>query len=138
MDNAPYKLDTQIGFLLRRATQRHLNLFAKSIVSLTPTQFAAIAKLAELGTTSQNQLGRETSMDGATIKGVIDRLTARGFVESRTDTSDKRRLLIDLSEKGRAIWAELEAKGHEVSDETLAPLTAAEQAMMLELLKKLA
>jgi len=77
-------------------------------------------------------------MDGATIKGVIDRLTARGFVESRTDTSDKRRLLIDLSEKGRAIWAELEAKGHEVSDETLAPLTAAERAMMLELLKKLA
>ncbi len=138
MPNTPYDLDRQIGFLLRRANQRHLSVFAMNLDDLTPTQFAAVAKLAELGTTSQNQLGRETSMDAATIKGVIDRLTARGLVETKTDANDKRRLNIDLSETGRQLWQDLEPTGREISRQTLAPLSAAEQLMVLELLKKLA
>jgi hypothetical protein len=53
-------------------------IFAKEIgINLTPTQWAALAKLTETGPCSQNQLGRLAAMDVATIKGVIDRLTAR-------------------------------------------------------------
>ena len=32
-----YDLDAQVGFLLRRATQRHLALFARQIPTLTST-----------------------------------------------------------------------------------------------------
>jgi len=77
-------------------------------------------------------------MDGATIKGVIDRLTARGLVETRTDNKDKRRLNVDLSDAGHKLWKQLEQTGHEISRQTLAPLSAAERLMVLELLKKLA
>jgi len=38
---------------------------------LTPTRFAAMAKLLEHGSLSQNELGRMTAMDIATIKGVV-------------------------------------------------------------------
>ena len=69
-----YRLDDQIGFLLRRANQRHLSLFAEVIPELTTTQLAALAKLHEQGAMSQNQLGRATAMDAATIKGVVGRL----------------------------------------------------------------
>jgi MarR family transcriptional regulator, lower aerobic nicotinate degradation pathway regulator len=73
-----YILDEQIGFILRQVWQRHATIFAKEIgINLTPTQWAALAKLTETGPCSQNQLGRLTAMDVATIKGVIDRLTAR-------------------------------------------------------------
>lgn len=138
MTQPPYELDHQIGFLLRRATQRHLAVFATNLSDLTPTQFAAISKLAQLGATSQNQLGRETAMDAATIKGVIDRLVARGLVETGIDSKDKRRLKVELSEKGQALWQSLEQTGHEISRQTLAPLSAVERLMALELLKKLA
>src|SRR6201987_1791056 len=88
-----YILDEQIGFILRQVWQRHATIFARDIgINLTPTQWAALAKLTETGACSQNQLGRLTAMDVATIKGVIDRLTARGLTETRPDPADGRRL----------------------------------------------
>jgi hypothetical protein len=68
----PYVLDEQVGFALRQAQQRHTTIFAaKMIEGLTPTQWAALAKVREVGDCSQNHLGRLTAMDAATIKGVI-------------------------------------------------------------------
>lgn len=79
----PYVLDEQVGFILRQVWQRHSSIFSRDIgTNLTPTQWAALSKLAETGPCSQNQLGRLTAMDVATIKGVIDRLTARGLTET--------------------------------------------------------
>ena len=66
-----YILDDQVGFLLRQAQQRHTTIFAAEMIeSLTPTQWAALAKLREVGDCSQNHLGRLTAMDAATIKGL--------------------------------------------------------------------
>ena len=88
-----YVLEEQIGFILRQVWQRHATIFAREIgINLTPTQWAALAKLTETGPCSQNQLGRLTAMDVATIKGVIDRLTARGLTETSADPEDGRRL----------------------------------------------
>ena len=39
-----------------------------------------LAKLLEVGPCSQNHLGRLIYLDAATIKGVVDRLSARGFL----------------------------------------------------------
>ena len=41
-----YILDEQIGFILRQVSQRHATIFAREIgINLTPTQWAALAKL---------------------------------------------------------------------------------------------
>ncbi|WP_417520190.1 MarR family winged helix-turn-helix transcriptional regulator [Minwuia sp.] len=134
-----YRLDAQVGFLLRKAQQRHTAIFAdRMIEDLTPTQFAAMAKLHELGAVTQNRLGRLTAMDAATIKGVIDRLRERGFAATRRDPSDGRRLLVDLTIAGRsAAEAAMEA-GTGITEATLAPLTSAERKRFLELLEKIA
>ena len=59
-----YVLEEQIGFILRQVWQRHAAIFAREIgINLTPTQWAALAKLTETGPCSQNQLGRLTAMD---------------------------------------------------------------------------
>ena len=47
-DDASYRLQDQIGFILRKAHQRHVAIFASHIADLTPPQFAALAKLAVL------------------------------------------------------------------------------------------
>ena len=75
-----YHLEDQIGFVLRRVTQRHLALFATHIPEATTTQFFVRAPLSETGALSQNQLGRAAAMDAATIKGVVDRLARLGLV----------------------------------------------------------
>ena len=59
-DEPNYRLEEQVGFLLRRAQQRHTAIFAARIGKhqLTPTQFATLAKIHDEGTVSQNRLGR--------------------------------------------------------------------------------
>jgi DNA-binding MarR family transcriptional regulator len=133
-----YVLDEQIGFILRQVSQRHAVIFARDIgIDLTPTQWAALAKLQETGTCSQNQLGRLTAMDVATIKGVIDRLTARGLTETSPDPEDGRRLLVSLTRAGQQLAEKAAPNALAISRETLAPLEPKERDVLLELLNRL-
>src|SRR3954469_22510693 len=131
-------LDEQIGFILRQVSQRHATIFARAIgVNLTPTQWAALAKLNETGPCSQNQLGRLTAMDIATIKGVIDRLPARGLTEPAPDPADGRRLLVSLTRAGQQLAEKALPNALAITKETLAPLDAKERDILMELLSKL-
>ncbi|NPV23478.1 MarR family winged helix-turn-helix transcriptional regulator [Bradyrhizobium aeschynomenes] len=133
-----YVLDDQIGFILRQVWQRHTMIFARDIGSnLTPTQWAALSKLVETGPCSQNQLGRLTAMDVATIKGVIDRLTARGLTETSSDPQDGRRLLVSLTRAGQQLAEKTAPLALAISKETLAPLDAKERETLLSLLSRL-
>ena len=126
-----YRLQDQIGFVLRKAHQRHLAIFASRIADLTPPQFAALAKLADVGETSQNQLGSLIAMDAATVKGVIDRLKARGLVDLTKHDADKRRLMVSLTTEGRATVDRLIPLAQQITAETLAPLSRKEAATLL-------
>ena len=132
-----YVLDDQIGYVLRRATQRHLALFSEAIPDVTTTQFAVLARLAETGPQSQNHLGRATAMDAATIKGVVDRLVRQGLVETAADLADRRRLTVKLTEAGAALFRQSVATALKVSRKTLEPLSPAEARQVLQLLARL-
>lgn len=134
----PYVLDEQVGFILRQVWQRHSAIFSREIgTNITPTQWAALSKLAEAGPCSQNQLGRLTAMDVATIKGVIDRLTARGLTETSQDPEDGRRLLVSLTRAGQQLAEKVAPNALAITRETLAPLEAKEREMLMALLNKL-
>ncbi len=133
----PYRLENQVGFLLRRVNQRHLAVFAGVIPEVTTTQLAALAKLAEVGPLSQNQLGRATAMDAATIKGVVGRLVRRRLVATAPSHDDRRRLIVELTPEGRALYEDLWPRGLEASHRTLAPLAPIEQMRLVALLRKL-
>jgi DNA-binding MarR family transcriptional regulator len=135
---SPYVLDDQVGFLLRVAMQRHTAIFmTRMIEGLTQTQFAALAKLYEVGPCSQNQLGRLIYLDAATIKGVVDRLSARGFLTALSDPRDRRRRAVTLTERGRAVTEAAQLVAAEITAATLAPLSVDEREMVVRLLKKL-
>jgi len=133
-----YLLDDQIGFRLRLAMQRHTAIFMARIPGrLTQTQFAALAKLLEVGACSQNHLGRLIYLDASTIKGVVDRLRARGLVAICDDPDDRRRRAVTLTDKGRlATEAAIEVAA-EITARTVAPLSANELRQMIKLLRRL-
>ena len=133
----PYLLDDQIGYVLRRVTQRHLVIFSDSIPSITTTQFAVLARLDQMGPLSQNLLGRETAMDAATIKGVVDRLSKQGLVTTAADPTDRRRLTVTLTDQGSALFTSTQDAATGVSSQTLAPLSKPDQATLLALLARL-
>ncbi len=133
-----YLLDEQVGFLTRVVMQRHTAIFtARMIEALTQTQFAALAKLHEVGPCSQNHLGRLIYLDAATIKGVVDRLSGRGFVTALNDPKDRRRRAVALTEHGRQVTEAAMLVAAEITAATLAPLSVDEQRTVVKLLRKL-
>ncbi len=136
---ADYVLDEQVGFLLRKAYQRHQTIFTERMVGgLTATQFSMLFRLVQVvGPISQNALGRLVAMDAATTKGVVSRLQAQGLVTTERDSEDKRRYMLHSTEKGRALITEALPAVMGISEATLAPLTKRESETFLRLLAKL-
>ncbi len=132
-----YQLSDQVGFNLRRANQRHVAIFTRHVKDLTPTQFAALARLYEKGAISQNLLGRLTAMDSATIKGVVERLGVKGLVTSGTDPNDRRLRRVELTKAGRDCFERAQKHAMTAREDTLDPLTDEEAAMLEALLLKL-
>ena len=132
-----YQLEAQIGYKLRLANQRHLEIFSRLITDFTPTQFSVLVRLNDVGAVSQNQLGRLVGMDAATTKGVVNRLVDKGFVKTRPDGADMRRLVISLTDQGVAALAKTVPMAHRITTETTAKLTRREAARLCALLDKL-
>ena len=138
MNAAAYSLDRQVGYLMRKANQRHLAIFSARIPELTPTQFAALARLHEHGPLSQNDLGRQIAMDAATTKVMVDRLAKNGLIQRSADAADRRRRVVTLTEAGKAAYAGSISAAHAITAKTLSPLSAEEVALFTTLLAKLA
>lgn len=134
-----YRVERQIGHLLRRAHQRASAIFQETLEdpNLTPTQFAALMRLCDDGAMSQNHLGRLTAMDPATIQGVMRRLEERGLVQRAPDPKDRRRTILSPTEEGRELAKKLIPSAKAVSARTLSPLTPDEQKIFTELLDRL-
>lgn len=132
-----YRLEDQIGFKLRLANQKHLELFARMMPEVTPTQFAILSRLRDSGPISQNHLGRLVGLDAATTKGVVDRLKVKNLVTSAKSPTDMRRLVISLTDEGRNFADSAVLTAAEISRATAANLTPRELDRLLALLDKL-
>jgi len=128
----------QVGFLMRVAMQRHTSIFMSLMPhDLTQPQFAVLAKLIEVGTCSQNHLGRLIYLDAATIKGVIDRLRTRKLVTVQLNPKDRRRSMVSVTKHGYRIANEATKLAHRITAETLVPLRPLEQRQIVRLLRKM-
>jgi len=134
-----YLVEEQVGFLLRRAHQRHAAIFQDGMgpLDLTPTQFTALIKVIEAGRITQNQLGRIAGMDPATIQGVVKRLIARGLLQSSDDPMDRRTLVLVATAAGQDIATRSIKLARGITESTLQPLDARERKLLLSLLRKM-
>lgn len=138
-DISSYEFSEQIGHLLRRAYQRHLAIFAQTIddPQLTAVQFAVLSANRRLGPSSMSDLGKATAIDGATVRGIIERLQARGLVELQTNQDDRRKSVVELTERGRQLLDVTTPTAAHISELTMSDLNAVERVAVLYLLRKL-
>ena len=129
-----------MGFLLRLAYQRASANLTDAIGpnGLTPTQFATLLRLDELGPQSQNELGRSVGMPPANIHATVRRLLAGGLVTTVPSPSDRRLTLVDLTSAGRAKLREVLPAATAANADTLSALADDEQELLMSLLRALA
>lgn len=96
-------LDTYIK--LNRATnsvnKRHLLVTRQ--YGLTPSQFAVMEALLHLGPLCQRNISEKVLLSTGNLTTVIDNLEQHGWVTRTRDQSDRRMVMIDLTNAGRAI-----------------------------------
>ncbi len=134
-----YDFSEQVGHLLRRAYQRHTALFQQIIpdTQLTAAQFVVLCSVRDSGACSLSQIVKQTAIDQATIRGVIDRLKARKFVSVRHDEMDRRKVLVSLTEAGQSLVESMVPFAFEITEKTFNGFNPAERMALLYLLNKM-
>ncbi|MEU1596447.1 MarR family transcriptional regulator [Streptomyces sp. NPDC005708] len=92
---------------LQRATHATLQLIAAELVDLdlTASEINALANLADGRGRTVSQLGAAIGIRPTTLTSVLDRLERRGHITRGTRANDRRSVLIELTESGRAAAA---------------------------------
>ena len=96
-------LDDHVGVALRRAYQHAVaNLTARiARFDLSPLEFSVLVRLHDVGSWTQNSLGRSIFMEPANIGALVQRLAERGLVTREPDPDDRRAIRVSITPGGR-------------------------------------
>ncbi len=126
-----------IIFLLAKAYQKAYGSFKKNLLpfGLTPIQHLILEALWDEDGQSAGDIGKKLVLDGATLSGVLDRLTTGGWILKETDSEDKRILRIHLATKGMDLRQTLSEERDQANQDLLAGISLEEKALLKRLLK---
>ncbi|NKI74875.1 MarR family transcriptional regulator [Dickeya sp. CFBP 2040] len=128
-----------IGLLIHLSNQfkDHLlnDYFADS--DITAPQFKVLISIYK-GLTSPVEMCKNVMMDGGALSRMIERMVKREFIVRQPHPSDKRQVILALTEKGRAICQQFEQEGMQVLPAKItARLTPQEVEQLIRLLTKM-
>ena len=100
---------TQLSFALYGAANRMARMHKPFLepLGLTFPQYLVILELLDGAPLSVGSLGGRLDMDTGTITPLVKRLEAAGLVTRTRDPKDERRVVVDLTSRGRALEAEV-------------------------------
>lgn len=137
VENLSFSLELSIGYQVRtthRALQRHLSSkIAPYGITLGMWYFLRVLWHRE-GLTQRELSNSIGTMEPTTLNAILS-MERRGLVRRVRDKADRRRQLVYLTPKGRALSADVLPRSMEVVRDATAGLTIRELAMLLELLR---
>lgn len=117
---------------VNRRLNKHL---AKA--DLTASQFGVLEAVHHLGPLNQKTLGEKLLKSGGNITLVIDNLEKCGLVERHQNPSDRRAMLIHLTEKGSEFISSFFPKHLDHIRQEFEPLTKQEKKDLAKICKKI-
>ena len=104
----PLLLDRQLCFPLYAATNLLNRLYGPVLkpLGLTYPQYLVMLVLWEEEPQTVGSLGARLYLDSGTLTPLLKRMEAAGLVSRTRDAGDERRVLIGLTERGRALRAD--------------------------------
>ena len=131
--------DDCIIFLLAKAYQKAHGKFKKRLLTygLTPIQQLILESLWEEEGLSAGDIGKKLLLDSATLSGVLDRMTEKGWILKETDQKDKRFLRIYLSDRAKTLRPALLEEREQANEEILGTLTLEEKVLLKRMLRDL-
>ena len=102
------RLDKQLCFALYSASHAMTRAYQPLLtpLGLTYPQYLVMLVLWEQDGLAVGQLGERLKLDSATLTPLLKRLEVAGHLQRLRDTTDERRLRLQLTPKGRALRAQ--------------------------------
>ncbi len=99
------RLDNQLCFALYGAANRMTRLYRPMLdaLGLTYPQYLAMLVLWEASPRTVGALGEALDLDSSTLTPLLKRLETSGLVTRDRDPEDERRVIVALTDKGRAL-----------------------------------
>ena len=134
-----YRVTETPGFMVAKLHQRSLALYREIMedYDLTPPQYGVLAALGDEDGLIQRQLGDGLGIDRATLSGILERLGKLGYIARRTDTQDRRAVIVTLTDKGRTLLEDTWPMTIERNEYLLDLLTDEERQQFVDLLRLL-
>ncbi len=139
-DDAFHDLSHRPGFLLRKAHQVAVAIFADEVgrLALTPPQHNVLSAILAHPGSHQAQLSKLVGYDRATVGALLVALEARGLLTRRPSADDKRLRTLTLTPAGKKLLAASAQAMGRINERIVAPLEPYERALFIALLAKIA
>jgi DNA-binding MarR family transcriptional regulator len=128
-------LGYQIG-LLSRLFDRSLQESLRDL-GVAPGQFAPLVMLFEQDGLTQAELCRRINVEQPTMANTLERMERDGLIKRKPDAADRRRALVFLTQKAKDVRAQVMEGVREVSNRTVAQISAADQDAIFRLLARM-
>ena len=104
---------------------------------ITPAHLRALRTLARHGTMRLSELSDRLQIAPRTATEVVDALQARDLVRRRADPGDRRAVLVEVTERGAGVLAEIRATRGTEAGRIFGRLSLAERTELARILSKL-
>ena len=133
-----YGLHDSMGYWINRLAMTMHEVFDHVIAPLgvTAPQWAVLIALHQGDAETPTELARFIGIDASAITRLVDHLEAKGLLVRRSHGSDRRSLIVVLTEAGRELAPKLGAISQRENEKFLGGLTEAEVAEFKRLILK--
>jgi MarR family transcriptional regulator, organic hydroperoxide resistance regulator len=126
------------GFLARHEAIRSGHGARIGLAGIEYTSLISIRHLdAEEGDVNVNRVAEHLHLSGAFVTTITNKLLRRGLIHKSVDPADRRRVKLQVSEKGDALLAELAPAQRQVNDAQFGCLSQAEFLQLLDVVERL-
>jgi DNA-binding MarR family transcriptional regulator len=108
-----------------------------SALEVTAAQYVIIARLAEEEVNSSAQLCKSFSYDAGAMTRMVDRLEAKGLLQRRRCTDDRRLINLELTEAGKALFPKMKALSMQIQNRFLRGFNKTEVRQLEEYLQRI-
>lgn len=122
---------------LAQAIQAEVSATYTAAHGLSVSEWRLLARLNAVGAMQLGDLCRELAMDKAYVSRILRSLQPQGLIEVQTDPGHGRRLILEITAKGRALARRILPQARAAQEQLLQVLEPQERAALYHALKKL-
>ena len=133
------ELNDCINYLLTTSQNKVFKHFKHLLApyNITPAEYGVLNCLVNRNLNTPKSIGNALYLEPSTISGILDKMSKKGLITRKTDTSNRRIVLIEETRKAYDLWPALEEAVSRLNDDCFSDLTNDERDTLKNALLKI-